>query len=134
MDSDKRCTLKKQERISSVKRIDYLFEKGDVIMAYPLRAVYCKKLEASQFPVSILISVPKKRIRSAVNRNLIKRLVREAYRLNKNSFTFKTNACYDIAFVYIKNDIDSYQTIEKSVLKILNTIIKTEQKENVESF
>ncbi len=132
MDIVKRCTFKKQERISSIKSIDYLFENGATIMAYPLRAVYCKTEEAAGYPISILVSVPKKRIRSAVDRNLIKRLIREAYRSNKNSFTFEKDKCYDIAFVYIKNEIDSYQTIEKSVKKVLNIISKTGKKEDVE--
>ena len=83
--------LKKTERIVSQKLIDELFAGGQShsLVAFPLRAVFMTQdlktssLQGFQSPVSILISVPKRRFKHAVDRNRIKRQVREAYRKHK---------------------------------------------------
>ena len=72
----------KREHIVSTRLIDQLFGSGSTSMAaYPLRAVF-RMVERSQtgVPVQVLISVPKKRFKHAVDRNRVKRQVREAYR------------------------------------------------------
>ena len=79
----KRYTLSKEERLSWKRYIDLLFEKGQSFVAFPLRVVYLPLEEEMSAPVSILISVPKKKFKRAVKRNLIKRQVREAYRVRK---------------------------------------------------
>ena len=80
---NKRYTLSKEERLSWKRYIDLLFEKGQSFVAFPLRVVYLPLEEEMSAPVSILISVPKKKFKRAVKRNLIKRQVREAYRVRK---------------------------------------------------
>ena len=79
-------TFRKKERIVSNLLIETLFEKGNSqsLAAYPLRAVFLKKeRQQGHAPVQILISVPKKRFKHAVDRNRVKRQIREAYRLHK---------------------------------------------------
>ena len=77
--------LTKSERLNSQLVIDKLFAGGNASMAaFPLRIVYMQMEKDEHPPVSILVSVPKKRFRQAVDRNRMKRLVREAYRLNKH--------------------------------------------------
>lgn len=78
--------LKKQERMVSRKLMETLFGGGGQSMiAYPLRVVYMKReRQAGDAPVQILVSVSKKRFRHAVDRNRVKRQVREGYRKHKH--------------------------------------------------
>ena len=117
----------KSERLCLQKDIDRLFASGNSFVSYPLRIV-CKpvtKDETSDTCNAILVSVPKKRIKSAVMRNRIKRLIRESYRLNKNAFSeqCKQKGEYlHIAFLYLSNDIKTYDDIEKAMQKALERI------------
>jgi ribonuclease P protein component len=124
------CTLDKSERLTSQIVIDKLFAGGNASMAvFPLRVVFMKMgvdgsdgdLERKP-PVSILVSVPKKRFRHAVDRNRLKRLVREAYRLNKH-ILWKALEGKDyrmvLAFVCITDSLPTYKMVEKSMRKAL---------------
>ena len=120
MDNGLRFTLKKQERVSGEKRIEHLFANGRSFIAYPLRVVYVVRGKCESDPqLSIFVSVPKKRLKSAVKRNRVKRLIREVYRLNKHFFLNGVNPemGIDIAFVYVKNELSDFATIEKGMLK-----------------
>lgn len=77
-------TLCKAERLHSKIVIEKMFAGGfsRSFSVFPLRAVYMS-VEQQEVPVSILISVPKKRFKRAVKRNRVKRQIREAYRKNK---------------------------------------------------
>ncbi len=78
-------TLCKRERLVSRKLIDALFSGSRSMAAFPLRVVYIKKDCAQEDePVQILVSVPKRHFKHAVDRNRVKRQVREAYRHNKS--------------------------------------------------
>ena len=79
-------TFKKEERLCNKRRIDSLFHNGSSFIVYPLRAIYLVELPArpQMTPLEVLISVPKKRFRKAVSRNRVKRLIKEAYRLEKS--------------------------------------------------
>ena len=76
-------TFKKEERLCSKKSLDLLFKNGSSFLLYPFRITYLFVDEAHQFPVQVVINVAKKRYKHAVDRNLIKRRTREAYRLKK---------------------------------------------------
>jgi ribonuclease P protein component len=105
MNKERRFTLKKEERIRNVKQIEYLFSHGQSFVSYPLRVVFVEQEGVTPSQVSIFVSVPKKKLKSAVDRNRIKRLIREAYRLNKYTLDrsfLKENQTLAIAFVYLK--------------------------------
>lgn len=79
-----RPLLQKKERLNSQKAIETLFESGSrSLSSYPIRAVY-RTVTAQDVPVSLLISVSKRHFKHAVDRNRIKRQLREAFRKNKN--------------------------------------------------
>jgi len=121
----------KNERLSLRKDIDRLFDSGQSFVSYPMRIVFLRNAcnRTSDAGLSVLVSVPKKRMRLAVNRNRIKRLIREAVRLNKNAtvaYCKQQMQQLHIAFMYMNNDLLAYAVIEKAVLKALNTICGTE--------
>ncbi len=115
-------TFSKSERISSQKEIDLLFEQGTSFLVYPLRIVLLsipKPLDTA-VPVSILVSVPKRKFKRAVHRNRIKRLIREAYRTNKQGLQQKSgDERLLVAFLYLSDTILPYQKIEDAMKKAL---------------
>lgn len=117
--------FRKEEKIIGENRIDSLFVEGESFVAYPLRVVYLKKELSLPSSISVLVSVPKKRIKSAVKRNRIKRQVRESYRLNKHylkAIRESTDHHLDIAFVFVKEELVKFSIIEKGMKKGLTEI------------
>lgn len=89
--------------------------------AYPVRAVFTPSEEVSG--VSILISVPKKRFHHAVDRNRVKRQIREAYRKNKHQFAEQVDQSGKgllVAFLYVSDKMESTEFIEKRVVRLLD--------------
>lgn len=122
--------FKKNERISSTKEIERLFSEGTAFLAFPLRVVYYwqeKEVDTISPDIAILLSVSKKRFKSAVDRNRLKRLIKEAYRLNKHvllSSPSLQNKQLRIAFMYIHQEKMSFQEVEKSLKKALELILQ----------
>lgn len=76
-------TFTKEERLCSRKSLDLLFKNGSSFLLYPFRISYLFVPDTASVPVQVVINVSKKRFKRAVDRNLIKRRTREAYRLHK---------------------------------------------------
>ena len=117
--------FKKEEKVIGENRIDSLFIEGKSFVAFPLRVLYQKTELLLPSSISVLVSVPKKRIKSAVKRNRIKRQIREAYRLNKHYLDAVTESIdhnLDIAFVFVKEELMEYSIIEKGMRKGLTEI------------
>ena len=122
--TEEKFTFTKAERITGEKRIDAIFASGKSFISYPLRVVYLQHEQSPIHSCSILITVPKKRIKKAVHRNRIKRLIRESYRLSKeliNDIELGEQSL-DIAFVYVKDTMSDYKEIQKGVKKALKQI------------
>ena len=122
---NKRHTLSKEERLSWKRYIDLLFEKGQSFVAFPLRVVYLPLEEAMPAPVSVLISVPKKKFKRAVKRNLIKRQVREAYRVRKYDLIgplTEKNKRMLVAFLYLDKEIHPFADMEKAMIKAIKVL------------
>ncbi len=122
----KRNTLSKAERLNSKLIIDKLFAGGNKsTAAYPLRAVYMETDKQEQPTISILTSVSKRKQHKAVERNRMKRQIREAYRLNKHKLWHKleeSNKKIVIAFICISEEQCSTPQVRRSVIKILSRI------------
>lgn len=94
----------KKDKLKSKKTIECLFNEGRSITVYPLRLVY---LETEFKDSSILktgVSVSKKHHKTAVSRNRIKRLLREAYRLNKQKFFNNSSTSYAFMILYLRKE------------------------------
>ncbi len=128
----KRFGFPKREHLKSKSVIDNLYAKGSSVTAFPLRAVFLSSPAENSTPTAtILISVAKRRFRHAVDRNLMKRRIREAYRLNKISFVEeiqKSGKQMAIAILYIDNRHSSTQFLQRKMQKLLSAIIEKEQK------
>ena len=117
-------TLRKRERMVSQKLIETLFGGGSSLSmaAYPLRVVYMKtNRQYGDVPVQLLISVPKKRFKHAVDRNLVKRQVREAFRQHKQVVydALPEEEMVLMAFVWLSQEHYSSQEVEKRVVSFL---------------
>lgn len=126
MPAPTRNTFKKSERLCSRILMDHLFQ-GDnrTASSYPIRAVFLPVEEAVQKGVSILISVPKKRFHDAVDRNRVKRQIREAYRKNKHALVeqvAQSGRGLLVAFIYVSAEIESTEYVEKRVVRLLDKI------------
>ena len=92
-----------------------------------MRVVFLIESKSESEPSSVLVSVPKKRFKRAVKRNRLKRLMREAYRLNKIPLIEKLEEKQmqiHIAFNYVSNDVLDFPTIEKKMLLSLQKLME----------
>lgn len=123
--------LYKKEKLCSQTAIDRLFtppkKGGDIVtgsaMAYPWRAVWSDTTKKTPTCSRFLISVPKKRLRHAVDRVTMRRRMREAYRLGRDLLPKEKHV--DIIFIYVANGLTDYASCQKSLKKILNKVSAT---------
>lgn len=124
--SVKQFGLLKKEKLCSVTAIDTLFGPGGAefsTLAYPLRAMGRNNpRRSSDAQVTFLISVPKKRLRHAVDRVAMRRRIREAYRLNRHLCILPEDSRIDLAFVYVADKLKSYAAVERAVKRILSAL------------
>lgn len=121
MDNDFRKTLKKKERLSVGTDLSRLFASGRYGFTDGFR--YCYRMGNELTFNRIVVSVPKKCFRRAVKRNLLKRRIREAYRLNKNLLPVNAEkGGTDILFIYSSKDILDFNAVVLSVRNILESL------------
>lgn len=125
--------LYKKEKLCSLTAIESLFSPAvkkaggnNSVMAYPWRAVWARRSDSDRRPrcPQFLIAVPKRRLRRAVDRVRMRRVMREAYRLNRH--LLPEDAAIDIAFIYVAPDLTPYKASVKAVTKILGQISSAE--------
>ena len=116
-------TLGEQERLKSKKLLGKLYEEGKSIKVFPLRMVYIQTEHTSKFPVQVGVSVPKRNFKRAVDRNRIKRLLRETYRKEKHTVYDGVNQPYVFMISYIARDEWKYADLEHKMKKLLTLFI-----------
>lgn len=125
----------KGERLNNVKQIENLYAKGDKFMAYPfsVRFIYSKEQSKENTKMSVLLVAPKRYQKLAVNRNRAKRLLREAYRLNKHSLQkriINSSSQLFISIALVSKTMPDYLLTEQKVKEILSSIEKKIFSEN----
>lgn len=113
-----RFTFRKEERLTKEKLIRELFEKGSSFYSFPFKVYFMPHPDQNQPFHQVLISVPKKNFRKAVLRNLIKRRIREAYRLNKSLIPGSKKLL--IAYIYNTKEILTFAQIQERLIKTFN--------------
>lgn len=120
-------TFPLKEHLKSKRIIEKVYAEGKSVTAFPLRAVFLKLTPEEQEPTAaILINVAKRRFRHAVDRNLLKRRIREAYRTGKHEFIDtlnKDNCKMAVAIMYIDTKKSSTEYLCKKMNKLLQSII-----------
>ena len=117
----------KSERLNNKKNIDDLFSSGKVVNSKSLKIIWKSSIIIEESNLQVMISVPKKNIKLAVNRNLIKRRIKEAFRINKKtlySSLESRNKTLILAIIYQKKEIDSYISIEQKINLLLARLLK----------
>ena len=122
-------SFRKEERIVGKSLVDRLFRGGESrsMSSYPLRAVYClTECGESDAPVRMMVSVPKRYFKHAVDRNRIKRQVREAYRHNKSllwdAMQSHEGESLAVAFIWLDNHHRGSEKVEERMVGLLQRI------------
>lgn len=120
-----RHTFRVYERLKRQKDIDTLFSKGKAYSVFPILIKYLvvSRNNEEKAPVRIGFSVSKKKFKHAVKRNRVKRLMREAWRLNKHVFEpLPADKQLHVFLIYQSNELPVYDTIETSVKAGINKL------------
>lgn len=118
------ASFTKDERLCSFREIQSLMKNGETFFHYPFKVVYehITYTDHQERPDAIIVSVPKRYFKRAVKRNLLKRRIRESYRLNKEILAAPQGGRYNILFVYISKEIKEYGYIESRLKEALGLI------------
>lgn len=131
MEKDSRHTLKAQERLKSKVLIDRLFKEGNSLFVHPIKLLYLRITDAeTTHPFLFSVSIPKRNHRKAHVRNLLKRKVREAYRLNKPNPVMLNGHVQPFALMYILVDRNVTDTsiIRNAIDRLHQKFAKTTSK------
>ena len=115
----------KNQKLCNEKSIEILFENGKSLSEKPFRIIYNIDNNNEDVFLKALIVVPKKRVRLASDRNVIKRRVKEAYRLQKSElekYLKSNNHQLNLAIIYQKHEILDYKLIEVKIKLLLSRL------------
>ena len=132
----KQYTFRKYERLCSKRCIQDLYTNGERLMSYPFSVVWCV-CDKDDIPsrAQVIISVSKKKMKHAVDRNYTKRLMRECYRLYKDKLytVLDVKGCKILlAINYIQNKQRNYASMERKYIKMLDQLIESINKYQIQ--
>ncbi len=119
-------TFNKPQKLKSTKLIDQLFVDGKALHVFPVKVLY--RLSGSPVvPLQATVSVSKRSFKKAVDRNRVKRLLREAYRLQKQPLLDKLlmgNRQMVLFFIYTGKELPNYELVKNAMAAVLNKLVK----------
>ncbi len=116
-------TFPKNEKLKSKKLIDQLFREGKGITSFPIKIIYLKTPLSKEVKFQAGVTVAKRNFKSAVDRNRIKRLLRESYRLNKPLIFNNMEGNFAFLILYLGKEMPTYLEIEQSMLGVFQKIL-----------
>ncbi|MFT6796905.1 MAG: ribonuclease P protein component [Maribacter sp.] len=111
-------TFPKKEKLKSKKLIEQLFVEGKSVSQYPIKLIYLK-VDQQEALIKAGVAVPKKKFKSAVSRNHLKRLLRESYRLNKALVSNNTEDKFAFLFLYIGKETLPFEVMQHKMTLLL---------------
>lgn len=117
-------TLGKQEKLKSKKLIQLLFVEGNQLKFFPLKLLYVQTEHTSSFPIQAAFSVPKRNFKKAVERNRIKRLMREVYRKEKPFVYQSTKKPHIFMFIFMGTKEPNYLLLEEKMKLLLHKFLE----------
>ncbi|PHK16621.1 ribonuclease P [Nostoc linckia z15] len=120
------CTYPKNEKLKSRSVIGMLFSEGKTVSKYPLRLVYAQIANSEGLLLQTGVSVSKKHFKHATDRNYFKRVLREAYRLNKHILLEQLDKPYAIMFFYQTKERLPYAEIDMKTQQLFEKFLKQE--------
>ena len=132
LEPKQRYTYKKEEKLKSRKTIEQLFKEGKSFSNFPFRILWLFN-ERATIPLQTGFAVSSKHFKKAVDRNRIKRLMREAYRLQKNDLQLQlkqNNKQLAVFFIYVGNELPEYDFIFEKTGNVIKRVLKIASEKN----
>jgi len=117
-------SFSKHEKLKSKQLIDRLFAEGKSVTAFPLKLIYLETVFKDGAHLKTGVSVSKRYFKNAVGRNRIKRLLREAYRLNKPVFFNNSSTSYAFMILYLSKDGATFAEIDSKMKQLLKKFLE----------
>lgn len=111
--------LPKSERLYHRKQIEHLFAHGKSILSFPLKLIYGDNPYEVDVPIKVLVSVPKRHFKRAVHRNLLKRRLRESFRLLKKEYLKTPSHPQSMGFIFVGKECSNFQQIQTAMKELL---------------
>jgi ribonuclease P protein component len=122
-------TYPQKEKLKSKKLIDQLFTEGQSVSAFPLRLVYLGTTFDDDVVLKTGVSVSKRHFKTAVDRNYIKRLLREAYRLNKATYFNNLTTPHAFMILYIGKEKPTFNQIDATTKRLFEKFLNKVNKD-----
>ena len=117
-------TFRKLEKLKSRKHIKKVFDEGAAITKFPYKLLFLGHTTHHGPTIKAGFAVPKKKIAGAVKRNRIKRLMREAYRLNKHICFNNIKGDYAFMILYLGKEVPTYDKVEHGTKLLLHSFLE----------
>ncbi|RWX00102.1 ribonuclease P protein component [Flavobacterium cerinum] len=120
-------TYPKNEKLKSRTTIDRMFTEGKTVSKYPLRLVYIPLENIEDVPLKMGVSVSKKHLKKAHDRNYFKRVLRETYRHHKHIIINRLDKPYAFMFFYQTKDRLSFEEINTKTIQLFEKFAAQEE-------